>query len=151
MLPRAGAARRFLHGQLPGCPNELPAIGRLQAAFSPCPQTTFNIAAWHVALQGLLRLAGTLMGAAAGIAIYYLSYLCDGLSRNDNPRASPRCLATGNGIAHRRISATCQQLLLRMSHQAGTALHVDVTPANQLLSFHRSSSSPLCCSRWPAA
>lgn len=39
-------------------------------------------------LQGLLRLAGTLMGAAVGIAIYYFAFLCDGLSRNDNPQAS---------------------------------------------------------------
>lgn len=37
--------------------------------------------------KGLLRLAGTLAGAAAGIAIYYFVLLCNGLSLADHPQA----------------------------------------------------------------
>jgi hypothetical protein len=38
--------------------------------------------------KGLLRLAGTVAGAVAGMAILYFVVLCNGLSHSNNPQAS---------------------------------------------------------------
>lgn len=92
-------------------------------------------------MQGLLRLAGTLMGAATGVAIYWFVYLCNGLSRGDHPQVN----SAGAGRRWRGQSAVrsmwrpCNDLM-----QLADA----IAPS---FAVPRSSSLPRPFWRWPAA
>lgn len=101
------------HQRSPCCPSHFPCDLSFRV---PSPPLTSRRPIWALTVvvvlfestagssvrKGLMRLAGTLAGAAAGIAIYYFVRLCNGLSLADHPQKfilTPLLLALACGVS----------------------------------------------------